>query len=458
MNGLTPVFSDFGTDVYASDIVNGAIRCIATEMSKLNPRHIRTDPNGMQTEVNSELNQLFKFGPNPYMTTSDFLHKITYMREKRNNVYIYPVYEKKSLGDGKYKRIYKALYPLNPMETEFLEDDNGDLWIKFFFVNGYDYTMPYADVIHWRKDYTENDLVGGDINGQQNNKSELALLQTDDIITQGIGKSIKAGLSVTGVLKYNMLLDDGNQEKERDKFENNLLTNQGGILLTDLKADFSPLKIDPKVIDKDTIEFIITRILAGRGVSLPIYNGTFTEEEYQAFFEKTLEHMIISLGRAFTRPLFTDRELQLGNEIICFNQGLIFTNMANKIKSVDILSRVGVLTDNQILGIFGYPPFEGGDIRHQSLNYINRAIADQYQLSKPTKPDEDQNEGQEKDAEEVVQNVVGKQLNGAQTTSLLATVEQYTSGKLTINQAANIISISIGITKQEAKDILEGME
>ena len=95
-----------------------------------------------------------------------------------------------------------------------------------------------------------------------------------------------------------------------------------------------------------------------------------------------MEHQIIGLGQVFSRVLFTDRELDAGNEIIFYNQGLMFTNTANKIKSVDILTRIGVLTDNQVLNIFGYPPFEGGDIRHISLNYINREIADTYQMAK----------------------------------------------------------------------------
>lgn len=383
MNGLTPVFNNFGNDVYVSDIVSGAIRCIATEMSKLNPRHIRIDPRtGIQEEVNDEINRLLKYGPNPYMTTSDFLHKVVYLREKYKNAYIYPAFTKKDLGNGKYKRIYTGLYPLNPVGEEYLEDEHGNLWIKLKFGSGYEFTMPYSDIIHWRKDYTENDFKGGDMNGQPDNRAELKLLQADDTITQGIDKGVKASLGIRGIQKYNTLMDDGTQEKEREKFEAKLNSAQSGILLADLKTEFIPITIDPKVIDKDTVEFIITRVLANRGVSLPIYNGTFTEEEYQAFYEKTLEHMIISLGRVISKVLFTNRELELGNEIICYNQGLMFTNTANKIKAVDILSRVGVLTDNQILGIFGYPPFEGGDVRNKSLNYINREIADEYQLLK----------------------------------------------------------------------------
>lgn len=395
MNGMSPVFSDFGTDVYASDITKGAIRCIANEIQKLSPRHIITDPvTGLQKEARDEINRLLKFGPNPYMTTSDFLSKIVYLREKTNNAYIYPAYEKVYLKNGKYKRRYTGFYPLNPATTEYLEDENSTLFVRFTFMNGYEYTMPYADIIHWRKDFFENDIQGGDASGNPDNRAELKLLESDNAIIEGVEKGIKVSMGARGILKLSAMMTDDQQEERRRAFEKKLEANKSGILATDLKSEFIPIKIDPKLIDKDTMEFITTRILANRGVSLPIYNGTFTEEEYQAFYEKTLEHMIVSLGRCFSKVLFTERELEVGNEIIFYNQGLMFTNTANKIKAVDIMSKIGTLTDNQILSVFGYPPFEGGNIRHQSLNFINREIADTYQLSK--------NKGKEdaKDAEE----------------------------------------------------------
>lgn len=202
---------------------------------------------------------------------------------------------------------------------------------------------------------------------------------------QGIKKSIKSSLSVKGIMKVNTMLDDEEQEKKRAEFETKMKNSESGIVPMDIKGDYIPIKIDPKVIDKDTMEFIDKRILANFGVSLKILNGDFTEEDYQAYYEKKLEPMIISLGRAFTKTLFTDRELDVGNEIIFYQQGLMYMNTANKINAVDILTRLGTITDNEVLAAFGYPPFEGGDIRHMSLNYINRDIADQYQLAGATK-------------------------------------------------------------------------
>lgn len=62
----------------------------------------------------------------------------------------------------------------------------------------------------------------------------------------------------------------------------------------------------------------------------------------------------------------------------------------------------------------------------------------------------------EDDVVEQAEEAAGKTLNGAQTQSLLSVVSQYSSGALTIGQAINIISISIGVTKDEAKRLLEG--
>lgn len=41
LNGFTPIFSQFGNDIYASDVVVQAIGCIVREMKKLNPTHVR---------------------------------------------------------------------------------------------------------------------------------------------------------------------------------------------------------------------------------------------------------------------------------------------------------------------------------------------------------------------------------------------------------------------------------
>ena len=39
----------------------------------------------------------------------------------------------------------------------------------------------------------------------------------------------------------------------------------------------------------------------------------------------------------------------------------------------------GTLTDNEERALIGYPPVEGGDVRHISLNYVNADKQEEYQ-------------------------------------------------------------------------------
>lgn len=395
LNGFSPVFSQFGQNIYASDVVQMCIDKIATECSKLQPKHIRTDPNEMQVTVKSSLNRLLKFAPNELMTTRDFIEKIIWLLLMNYNSFIYPMYELKQDGRGNYFREYKAFYPLNPTTVTFLQDTTGKLFVEMRFANGDSFTLAYSDVIHLRKKFSMNDIMGGGLNGQPDNAALLKVLEINDTVLQGLGKAIKTSLSIRGILKINTMLEDEKQKKERDRFEAAIASGATGILPMDLKGEYHPITVDPKLIDKDTLEFLQSKILNWYGVSVPILTGDFTDEQYQAFYEQTLEPIIISLGQAFSKVVFTQRELDVGNEIVFYPQMLLFTNTKNKIAVADILGNRGALTNNELLSLFGYPPYEGGNVRNMSLNYIDVAISNDYQLKRAgMKETEGNNSGQ----------------------------------------------------------------
>lgn len=382
LDGYSPIFSQFGQNVYASDVVQMCIDIIATECSKLRPQHIRTDRNGMQVTVNSSINRLFKFAPNELMTTRDFIEKIIWLLYMNYNAFIYPTYEVKTNDRGNTYRNYTGFYALNPTQVTFLQDITGKLFVELGFANGDKFTLAYSNIIHLRKKFSVNDVMGGGMDGQPDNKALLKVLQINDTVLQGLEKAIKTSLTVRGIIKINTMLDDEKQQAERRRFEEAINSSKSGILPLDLKGDYIDLKPDPKIIDKDTLEFLEKKILYYYGVSMPILSGDFTDEQYQAFYEKTLEPLIISLGQAFSKCIFTQRELEVGNEIVFYPQKLLFTNTKNKIAVADILGNRGALTNNQLLELFGYPPYEGGDERYMSLNYIDVTLANEYQMKR----------------------------------------------------------------------------
>ena len=159
-DGWSPLFSQYGTDIYASDVVQQALKCIVDEMKKLNPTHVRyvgADPQPINSDIQTVLDR-----PNELMTTSEFLEKITWLLLLNSNVFILPTYytwvDDKT---GQERRRYESLYPIKPIQVDFLEDMSGQLYVKFWFGNGENTTVKYSDVIHIRYNFAVNEYMGG---------------------------------------------------------------------------------------------------------------------------------------------------------------------------------------------------------------------------------------------------------------------------------------------------------
>lgn len=386
LDAWAPIFGQFGTDIYASDVVQQAIKCIVDEMKKLNPLHIRyigNDPSPVRdSTVQSVLNN-----PNPLMTTSEFLEKTMWLLMLNYNAFIIPTYyvwtDEKT---GQERRYYEALYPIKPSQVDFIEDATGRLYVKFWFWNGDQTTLPYDDVIHLKVNYSVNDYMGGNEAGQPDHEALLKTLELNKTLLDGVAKAMKASYAVNGVFKYNTIMDDGRMEAALAEFEKKLQNNQSGFLPIDLKTDFTPLEHKSELVDEPTLKFIDEKILRNWGVPLDVLTGDYSKETYESFYQKTLEPLIKSLSEAFTKKLFTQREKAYGNRVEFFPKDLIFMSINQKIEMVNLLAPTGAVFENEKRAIFGLmplPELEGK--RYMSLNWIDANNADQYQVGKDTK-------------------------------------------------------------------------
>jgi HK97 family phage portal protein len=396
LDGRYPAFSQFGKNIYVSDIVQNCIDVIASECSKLQPKHIFTNSQGLQQIPKSSVNRLFKFAPNELMTTSEFIEKVIWLLFMNYNAFIYPTYDTYFDSNNNQQIYYTGFYPLNPSNVVFLQDPTGTMYVKFYFINGENYTLPYNDVIHIRKKFSVNDIMGGGLNGQPDNAALLKVLEINDTALQGIAKGVQASYNIRGILKISTMLDNDAQKAERKAFEDKVKSGESGILPMDLKGDYTPLTIDPKLIDKDTMQFLQDKVLNWFGVSIPILTGQYNDDDYQAFYEKTLEPILIRLGQAFSKCMFSQRELDVGNEIVFYQKDMMYLSTKSKLDLLNIAGSQGLLTDDQKLAILGYPPLADGtgNRRTISLNYVDTNIATQYQLNNAkTKQDGGNNNG-----------------------------------------------------------------
>lgn len=382
MDGFLPIYSQFGTNIYASDVVQQALKCIVDEMKKLNPTHVRykgNDPVPVKGNVQNVLDN-----PNKIMTTSELIEKIVWLLLMNYNVFIIPTYytwtDEKT---GQERRYYESLYPINPTQVDFIEDASGRLFCHFWFWNGYDTTIAYDDLIHIRYNYSVNEYMGGNKMGQPDHQALLGTLELNADLLKGVAKAMKASYAINGVVKFNTLIDDGKTEAALKELERKLQNNESGFLPIDLKADFVPLEHKSAMVDEATLKFIDEKILRNFGVPLAILTGDYTKEQYEAFYQKTLEPLAIAISQGFTKKLFTERERSFGNKIEMYPKELIFMTISQTLEMINILSPTGGLFENEkrvALGLRPLPELEGK--RYMSLNWIDANNADQYQIGK----------------------------------------------------------------------------
>lgn len=381
MNGYSPLFSQFGQNIYASDVVQQAIMCIVQEMKKLKPTHVKENGQDVVTVAGDIQNILNR--PNQLMTTSDFLEKITWLLFLNYNAFIIPTYYEWVDDKGNYRRKYDGLYPIQPSQVDFIEDSTGRLFVKFRFANTKEYTIKYSDVIHLKYRYSVNEYMGGNEAGQPDNDALLKTLKLNHQLLEGVSSAMKSSFAINGVVKYNTMLDDGKTEQALKELEAKLKKSESGFLPLDLKAEFMPIKKELQMVDATTLKFIDEKILRQFGVPLPILTGDYTKAQYEAFYQKTLEPLIVSFSQEFTKILFTDREQGFGNKIQFYPKDLIFMSIDQTIEMVTLLSNTGALYENEKRVAFGLrplPELEGK--RYMSLNWVDMEIANDYQTGR----------------------------------------------------------------------------
>lgn len=448
--GRVPVFMDFGDNIYASDIIVQAIRCKANEFKKLKPRHIRTTNGKQEVVTDSSIARCLR-RPNEYMTQSDFFEKITILLELNKNAFIYPTYYVTNGG----ARYYTGLYPLKPIAVEYVQDNSARLYMRFTFGNGYIVTLPAEDVIHWRKDYGVDDYFGGNMLGGNDNSGLLKLLKEYDKITQSIAVGLGISTKINGIVKTNSYLADEKIEAQQKEFNERLLNNESGILFTDLKADYTNIPRDVKLVDKDTMDFFYQAILRNTSGSLAILNGDYTKAQKEAYYEHALEADIKSLGEAMSKVVFTEREEAYGNAIVLYPNSIVFMSMENKLTALQIGLPAGIFIKDEARELLGYPPLPNGQGEVIAQGY--NALLDENNNNKlqgdgnASAPADDEAQQIIADAEDVVK----KPLLVGQIQSMTQIILEYQQGNYTYNQALNMLMIGVGLTQEEAEKLLD---
>lgn len=391
LNDQMSVYTDrFGREVYYSDIVKAIFHVICEESSKLKIKCVHETINPHKIEVvENSITKLFKYQPNPLMITRDFLYKVRYNLLKNFNSFIYPRY--KALGS---KKEFTDFLIIEPTRIEFYVDESNDdeLYIEISLKDGSTWLLNYEkDIIHLRHSFGEDDYLGGGYGGTFENQD---LLKTIDILndaTDLLPSAIKNSLKLRGLLKPRAIADGKTITDARDEFERHLLESKTGIAVTDLSADFTPISINPQLIDANTLTWLESRICKSYGVSLAMLSGDYTDQQKIAFHQRCIEGFKDIIEQGFTSKLLTKEEQGQGLQIKVYDNFINNLSYEMRIRILESASALPIFSIDEMREMFGQAPV-GDNRRFNSLNNMDADRVTEYQMGKVKTGGTDKNE------------------------------------------------------------------
>lgn len=382
LSGRLPVAYTGQEDVFLSDLVQACIFCNVQELTKLKIQHIK-EKNGVVNLVEDRLQTVLN-EPSLFMTQADLISKIGWQLYLKSNCFILPKYQivvDEEEPRANKKDIYE-FYVLDYMQAEMGRDTAGTPCVRFLFNDGTEVIYKYADLIHIKYKFSVNEYFGGNHKGEPDFECLRQAVSVNDYLMKSIINGVSTAYNVAGVLKYNTVTDEKKIPAKIKEFEERLKSGDSAILGIDMKYDYTPLTSQLKLIDKDLLQYIDERICKPFGVSIPILTGDYNKEQYEAYFQKTIEPLINILDQGFTKPIFTRNQKTRGHKIRFYFDKLLFMKNSELAEYATTGLNVGAISINKYLDLYGQPPVPHGNRYVQSLNYVEIGIADQYQLLK----------------------------------------------------------------------------
>ena len=274
----------------------------------------------------------------------------------------------------------QSIAPVTASNVQIWEDENGVLLFRFRWdYDGKFYTLPYQNVIHIRSRFDRKRFMGTAPDGQLKNTLELI-----DTTGEALRAAVRNSANLKGYLKYNNFIDDDELKQKVKDFQDAYMSasNDGGIAGLDNSMEFHEISQKTPNIPVLQSQYFRDNVYRYYGVNEKILTSTFTEAEWNSFYENVIEPISIQLSLEFTFKLLSERERGFGNKVIFTANRLQYATLQTRMTIGGGLFDRGIITINEFRELMYYEPIEGGDVRMISLNYVKTGDQSLYQVGK----------------------------------------------------------------------------
>lgn len=357
LNSWNNYFTDAPKDLYLNPTVRTCIDTIAKNFAKVEMHHKKG------TNIVKDSLEIILQRPNELMSSYDFLYKIISNLYMNGNAFIYI----KTNNSGEIV----GLYPLTALSYE-LREVKDELYVKFQFTDSTK-TIPYRNLIHLRKYFCNNDVLGDSSDTTLYN--ELNILNSTE---QALQNTVKNSSKIRGVITLNNVVRPDDRKRILEEFNEKFI--QGDIAILDQSANFTAINATENTVEYEKMRYMRNAIYSYFGLNEDIINSNFDSATWNAFYESVLEPLAVQFSEEFTDKIFTDNERKRGHKITITVNRLEYESFDSKVDMAQQLLAAGVLTINEVRNVFGFESIPDGDERQISLNYVNSQDQTEYQL------------------------------------------------------------------------------
>lgn len=356
IEGYHPVFSSFNGECYEKAQVRSAINANASHRSKLDIKIV-----GPRYQ---DLGKIISTRVNPVHTASQFLYKASTILDAENSVIITPLYDSIA-GDH-----VCGWYPVHPQSAEVIEHD-GVAYIRYNCYGRSEVVELDRCFVQTKMSY-KNEVFG------DNNRALFSTLEMIEVHEQSVASAVRSSAAIRFIARLRSQQPPELMKREAKRFaEDKLGRDANGVLVFDEKyEDVKQVNSSPIIIDDKQLAAINENIQNYFGVSKEIMQNSFTSDQWNAYYEGSVEPFAIQLSQGLTSMLFTPEEIADGCMVYLSANRLQYASNKEKIEIVSALFDRGLLTVDQGMEIFQLPPIGGeeGKRRHIRKDYIDTSL------------------------------------------------------------------------------------
>lgn len=364
----SPVFSA-NHDPELNTTFMSAVNAHARHFSKIRPAvFLKGEP----SKNKAYITQILSLKPNRLMTASKLYEIVA------NDFYTYNLSILFLEWDyNNWQQPLKAIWPVNLDENsmEFrVNDRTGDPYIRFT-IDGLERIAGIDDLIILSRNANSRSIFG------RRNKAVDTTLEMIQTNYEGLEQAIKTSNFIRFIIQLPTLLNEkAKKEKAKEFYENWIEKNKFGLMIADGAQNILPVDTSKgKYAEPEYMASMKKDILDYLAINEKIVNNSFDENEWQAYYEGSVEPLLIELEDQLTVKILTSEEIARGNKIRIMADRLQTASINTRTSIADRYLKLPVIVPNVICDLLFLPRIDGGDKPMSSLNFVQTDKQNDYQ-------------------------------------------------------------------------------